>query len=88
VALTTHERGCIDAEHPPAYDTESALTRAWSTAMEAARLMRDEDTGNIPVVDGELVDTVRAESIAVDGQQNLDEGLRLMVAKVVEVISK
>jgi len=35
-----------------------------------------------------LVDTVGAETITVDGQQNLDEGLRLMVAKVVEVISK
>ena len=45
VALRTHERGCIAAEHPRAYDTESARTRARSTAMEAARLMRDEDTG-------------------------------------------
>jgi len=53
VAQRTHERGCIAAEHPRAYDTESALTRAWTTAMEAARLMRDEDAGNIPVVDGE-----------------------------------
>jgi CBS domain-containing protein len=56
--------------------------------MEAARLMRDEDTGNIPVVDGESL-SARSEPnpFAVDGQQNLD-GLRLMLAKVVEVISK
>ena len=57
--------------------------------MEAARLMRGEDTGHVPVVGGEsFVDTVRADSVAVDGQQNLDEGLRLVIAKVVEVISK
>jgi hypothetical protein len=37
---------------------------------------------------GEFVDTLSAESVTVDGQQNLDEGLRLMIAKVVEVISK
>jgi hypothetical protein len=37
---------------------------------------------------GEFVGTVSANSVAVDGQQSLDEGLRLVIAKVVEVISK
>ena len=88
LAQTTHERGCIAAVHPRAYDTESAHSSA-ENAMEAARLMRGEDTGHVPVVGGESLST-RSEpaSVAVDGQQNLDEGLRLMFAKVVEVISK
>jgi hypothetical protein len=57
--------------------------------MEAARLMRDEGAGNIPVVDGESLSTrsVPNPSQSMDSRTST-RGLRLMVSKVVEVISK
>jgi CBS domain-containing protein len=61
--------------------------------MEAARMMRDEDTGIVPVVDGDTPirvvaerrspDTVTVgevasrELVTIDPQQELDEALRL-----------
>src|SRR6266540_4047863 len=56
-----------------------------SSAVEAARLMRDEDVGIVPIVEGKkLVGTVTDRDIAsrelvtIDPQQDLDDALRLM----------
>jgi CBS domain-containing protein len=61
------ERGSLMAESIRELMTKDPRTLAsGSTVMEAARLMRDEDAGIIPVVDGDkLVGTVTDRDIAI-----------------------
>ena len=61
------ERGSVMAESIRELMTKDPRTlSSGSTAMEAAQLMRDEDAGIVPVVDGDkLVGTVTDRDIAI-----------------------
>lgn len=51
-----------------------------ASAVDAARAMRDEDVGVIPVVESDrlVADVASRELVTIDPDQDLDEALRLM----------